>query len=436
MTLRKLLVALIISRVLFAWLLVYTGASDRDKPEIGYYGLAQSLWHGSYSDPYVPEAVWPPAYPVLLMPAVASSHFLVLALGENIALTAFIGWMVWVITGTLLPGSPARAWALLLYCFETTGLFYAGMVQSETLFTALLLVFVLMFIRFLQSNRLGLCILAAVALAAATYTRAVSQYLGYVIVAVLLVQRRLSAALVFACVFAGLLAPWVVRNYIRYDYPAFSSAGAYNLYAWPEASIKAALSGQSVGQVHAELGFGNNDEQYFVRHPEQREWKLGRVYSYMASEALRTIAAHPLLYARIHLKGCTIVMLDPNRSGMWQMGFFSSNNLHLGQILNRNSLATYPLSVAVFATLGLELFLYYAAAVLGLRSLAPTTSVLIVLMIAYFVVVSGMPLAEARYRVPFMPLICIAASPAVAQLASWFRKRKSSAPPEPLAAVP
>jgi len=59
----------------------------------------------------------------------------------------------------------------------------------------------------------------------------------------------------------------------------------------------------------------------------------------------------------------------------------------------------------------------------GLRRLPAEISAFFVSVAVYFILVSGGPIATARYRSPFMPLICISAGVAIA---NWPEKSKST----------
>ncbi len=79
----------------------------------------------------------------------------------------------------------------------------------------------------------------------------------------------------------------------------------------------------------------------------------------------------------------------------------------------------YPFAAGALVLLGAQLILYYVLGMLGLRRLPFEVSVLFVWISLYFVLVSGIPAATARFRMPVMPLLCISAGHAIAR---WRQK--------------
>ena len=69
------------------------------------------------------------------------------------------------------------------------------------------------------------------------------------------------------------------------------------------------------------------------------------------------------------------------------------------------------------------LLLYYSLGLAGLRRMPIEVSAFFVSLAMYFILVSGGPIAEARYRLPFMPLICISAGVAIANRTEEARSR-------------
>ena len=73
----------------------------------------------------------------------------------------------------------------------------------------------------------------------------------------------------------------------------------------------------------------------------------------------------------------------------------------------------YPKVGVAFLVLGAQLLFYYVLGLSGLRRLPKEASVFFVFLSMYFVLISGSSYAVGRYRMPIMPLICIAAGAAI-----------------------
>ena len=222
------------------------------------------------------------------------------------------------------------------------------------------------------------------------------------------------------------LAPWFVRNARVAEYRSFSGIADFNLYFYYEAAIKAQLEHKSLSLAQQELGYYLEDS-YFQLHPEQSNWTPARIVQHQSAEARRSISQHWLLFLRIQSRGCVIVLVDPvATTAMKLLRVYPES----GGLLHRSAdeglfrstfwlFRQYPIAAIVVPLLIIQLGLYYILAFAGLRRVAREIAVLFALLIFYFVLVSGGPMSEARFRAPIMPLVCIAAGVA---MAGWYSR--------------
>lgn len=425
-----LLAFLFLSRVLIALLIwKVSGPSAFFNPDTDHYVLsADSLRHGSFSVNGAPETFRTPGYPLLLVPALAYDHFVLVALLENFVLATLTAWLVWRVATHLLPGTRAGWWAVILYFLEPIGLLYSQQFASETAFTTLLLLFLWLFLRFLDSPTYSRLSLAALVLGGATYVRPVSLYLPFILSTVLLFfprglppRARLARALGFSLAMLLLLAPWVARNMRVADYSGFSSSGDWNLYFYSAAAIQAKLESRDFFETQIAMG-ANNNGLYFQLHPERRAWPPGRLARAQGREARQIIAAHWPTYVLIHLKGCVVVLFAPGATEILRIiGLYPQGGGLMNRLQNEGFVAaviwlvrTNPLTAFLLPLLALQLAVYYMLALFGLRRLNLSVRITWLALGAYFVMICGMPGAVARYRGPLMPMVCICAGAAIA----------------------
>lgn len=431
----RLLAAIFFSRMLFA-LLVWRlagvqGFYSPDTPS--YVAPAESLLHGSFSTNGIPEIIRTPGYPLLLAPAVATRHPVVVALLENFVLALGAAWLVWKIAIELGLSNRAGWWAAFLYGLEPVGLVSSQKLLSDLCFNTLLLIFIWLAVRFLRTSSYNRLVVAALVLVVATYTRPVSLFLGLALVPFFLFFPRQSSwverfprAFVFGLVFAVALAPWIIRNAAVAGYHGFSAITDVNLYI-SAAAVEARLEHKPFLQVQQEFG-ETNSELYFRNRPEQRDWTQAQVLQSQAAQARQILAQHWSLYVAVHLRGCAVVIFDPAVTDIMKL-------LHLypesGGLLYRSAdqgpvsatiwlLRHYPAVGIALPLLGAQLLLYYILGFVGLRRLPLDARAFFIFVFAYFVLVSGSAYAVSRYRGPVMPLICIAAGAAIA---SWGKAR-------------
>ena len=109
-------------------------------------------------------------------------------------------------------------------------------ILTEPLFLLLISIFMYLFTLYLKGKKTGYLILSAIVLAAATYVRPITYYLGFIIpFLIIYVKRRenfrkyIGHALIFVVVVYSLLGIWQVRNYVRCHDAGFCSAERFDL---------------------------------------------------------------------------------------------------------------------------------------------------------------------------------------------------------------
>lgn len=417
-------------RVLCALLIWhFRGPSGFFEPDTGHYlDLAERMLHGSYEFLGIPELFRTPGYPLLLVPAVALHHPVIIALLENFLLAVLSAWLIWKIADDLLPGSRAGLWAVLLYCFEPMGLLSAEKVLTETLFTTLLLLFIWVFVRCLREPTYGNFALAGLALGCATYARPVGTYLSIALALLLLfiprslpISGRFRRAVLFIAVFVLSLAPWTIRNVVVADYTGFSSTGDTDLYFWCAAGVKAKLEHKTLVEEQTAMAYVDIP-RYGALHPEQRNWSAGQSARFFGAEGKRVLQQHPGTYAALHARGCMIVVLDPGATELMKaVALYPESGGLLSRILDQGFLRAtwwfvrnYPIAAILLPLSGLVLAVYYGLAFIGWRQFSFETRVALAIIILYFVLVSGLPGAVPRFRVPIMPVVCVCAGVGIA----------------------
>jgi hypothetical protein len=432
-----MLAVVVVTRLLVAFIIwrVHGSAGFFRGDTPGYVGLAQSLLHGSFLSPGTysiqgtPEIFRPPGYPLLLLPAILFQHVVIIGLFENFLLAAMSAWLVWRIVTDFCPSSKAAFWSVLLYCFEPMGLVYSETLMSETLFTTVVLLFVLTLTRFFREPTHAKLALSALTLGCATYIRPVPVYLGLWLVPVFFVllgklswSQRATRAALFVFMFMLTLVPWIIRNAVVADYKAFSSSQDWNLYFMSAAAVQAKLQHRNSAEVMAEWGATTSIEDYLRTHPEQRTWPESQIARFWGREAKRIISPHLMTYAVIHARGCIRVIFNPGVTEVLRsMGMYPDSTNPLVPKLDQGFIRAvpwlfqqYPVTALLIPLMAGQLLFYYALALAGLRRMPLEVGFLFCALFLYFVLVSGFPSAMARYRVPVMPLVCISAGVAVA----------------------
>src|SRR5215813_13090081 len=109
--LRNALILVFLTRASFALVIwIMSGPAGFFTPDSdGYLRCAQSLLHGSFSIYGVPEIYRTPGYPLVLVPAVALGHPVVVGLLENFLFAVASAFLIWKIAEHLCPNDNRAA---------------------------------------------------------------------------------------------------------------------------------------------------------------------------------------------------------------------------------------------------------------------------------------------------------------------------------------
>jgi len=270
---------------------------------------------------------------------------------------------------------------------------YSGVLQTETLYMVFFLGLFLVLYRLWERPTVVDCAALGILAGLAALTRAV--FLGFVplIVAMLWLRWKREGvpfareAAVMVALFLVTLAPWTLRNYsIHGTLVPVSSWGGHSLLI--------GNNPYATGTWSTKAGF---EEWYSERLHERGISSAQKLSEVERGEIARSVAigymlSHPLDVAALALKKAHILLVYP--------------------ITNSDS--NVPLqAVAVVA----DVLLLSLAAVGMFGGKSARTSLLpIVLALGYFALIQVVLHAEARYRLPLVPFICIFAGAGCASL--------------------
>jgi len=353
------------------------------------------------------------------------------------ALGGLTVYLVWAIAVLLFRDNRVAGICALLYAVEPLSPVYTSALLSETLFTAVMMLFTLCFLRYMKSPTLWGLIASAVVLAASVYVRPVSYYFPALIALTILLagffqavpreRWRLGHAVLFLVISMSLIAAWQVRNQRVTGYSGFSSVTDLSLYFYFNTAIQGVVENDP-DLVVPDMGKKFASEEWLSHFGREGEAKLVSDLTRMREESLRTIRDHPLALLTVYLKGmkrwltdpCTVEYFhlfrfgyppkEPGLKGWYPrlMKFIQDRPLLFwGNLL----LYVWLMAYALFAGFGL-----FCRRVPVLLWVAMVPAV-------YLLVISSGPAATQRFRVPAMPAICLAAGWGLWQAREMWRGR-------------
>lgn len=363
------------------------GTHSSDSEE--YRALAQGLRQGAFGWDGKPGAFRAPGYPLFL--AVFGTNLSVLLLVQ-VLLSVGTVLLVWAGARRLF-GDKAGLVAAAFLALDLASVLLAGVVMAETLFVFLVVLggYLFMLKRFPW---------AGFALGTAVLVRPVGILLFVPFGIALVVQRKWRPLVLFLVLFAILPGLWVGRNLVRFGRPGFTTDGAFNLYYTNCAILVQEQTGMNEEAVRALLA------KEAAQKPEEDNPLV--LSARITGLALRRIAADPVRYAWIHLRGIGRIVFGVQADEMVMRITGTHTRPSLFKLTREQGIGAGIILLVAF-----ELLLTLAALVLAAGSIAarrPRGVRLLILAIGCYFFIMASPLTNGRLRVPAMPFIYIVAA--------------------------
>ncbi len=438
MTHRPLLLVLIASfglKALVAWWAVSADPTPFVAGDsASYIGPAEALLtHGVYADspqhPQSPATLRTPGYPLFIAAVYGlAGHHPIAVVVAQIVLS--LGTLV------LVYGLAAQLWnrrvghaAAFLLALDLASFVYSLWLLTETLFTFLLTAALVCGVRFRRSApRLRWGALSGVAFAASVLVRPIAYYLvGPLALWMVLVcvrqraglRKTAAAALAFVVPFVLLVGGWQLRNELRTGVPVLSQVAGINMLFFRGAAVLALRDGISFEEARRRLGY----KRYTEVHPKAAGLSPEELSQRWQRQGLALVKAHPVLFARTHLRPLGAILLStPEHSLMAMLGLPIPATGPLGDLLRLDPseyvdrwVMGRTLSWSAFLILlGYLLLLFFGAVRAGYRLWQQRSLSLehgfLGLVFLYLLLISAGPEAYSRFRVPLTPILCVYAA--------------------------
>jgi hypothetical protein len=382
--------------------------------------------HRFYSDG-APEIIRTPGYPLLLTIGLLLGHLESVTIALQILLSCFTVYMVYKTTRELFEEERIALIAAGLYAIEPFSILFTSLLASETLFTAVVMVGVYYFVKYLKRQSLPYLLASGSALAASVYVRPVGYFLPVIIAAGLAAwtavtahhdkPRLLAHTIAFVIVSFALTGLWQVRNEAEVAYSGFSAIAGDNMYFILASSVLAAEQHVSYYGMRDRLGY-QNPHAYFHDHPEQKTWSVTRRTNYLDRTAEHILFGNSVTYAWIYFDGILRGTFDPGSTEFLRFfdlypkeGGLLTVAIDKGRIATIKALYANPLLFWSTAVMLPILLIYLSSACITLcsRAIQDPSIVALSLIAAYYMIIAGGPGDWGRFRHPAMPIICMLA---------------------------
>lgn len=403
-----------------------------------YLNLAKNLLARGEFDTYVaglsPESVRTPGYPAILV--------ILMSIGRDwnaaILLQSFLsilGPILAYFIGKRLFGPSAGFLAGILFLFDPIRLFYSNVSLSDTAFTVALLFSISLFLRALYAERHNFWwfFFAGAALGFAALIRPIGQFLLILFLLPLIFLRvswkKLGLAMLALLLGSSLfIAPWAVRNKAIFNTWQLSTVSSLNagyfaiLYTQQK-------TGASIDELRERLRMGaGSDDPYFILTFKGAPYNM--------RFAKKVFFEDPWGYAKFHVvKTVPFFLNDGLRDISRTLRFESKPLPNITSLLMKGNIGELWSQIKTggrdtlflilgSSAMGVIAILSLIALFAGFRSPSVRWKVIFLFsIILYFAILTG-PVANARYRMPAMPLLLILASHAI----TWITGRAKSLP--------
>jgi hypothetical protein len=367
-----------------------------------YLGPAHYLLqgYGFVNEPGTVETMRTPVYPLLLAPFLwMTSSPLPIVILQHL-MNALLAAAIYLLMMRRLGSRFAALAAALLFALDTPSIHMANKVLTETPFTLLLFA---VFVLALELRRLPLIGLLCGALVllrpvAIVYFAALGLYF---------VVRRVPwrQVVVFALIAASLPVAWGLRNKAHTGVFTVASISGTNLLFYRAAGALAI--DEEPDDFKATLARVQDEllaESYDVmrkgeEEPNPRLLEHAVQSKYFTRVALQVIANNKLAFAQLTLRGLLVNLFDSDWESMMMVSPLESTII-------RVTIDVVTAAVILLAAAGLW----------SLRRTDPALALLIALTAAYFLLISAGAESEARFRVPVVPQLAMAAGVGVERL--------------------
>lgn len=396
------------------------------------------IYTGRFESAGKPEILRTPGYPIFMLPGALLGNMEYYTVLFQIVLSSLTILLVYLGAWLIFENVPEANFAAALYAVEPMSIIQSSVLQTETLFAFLLMVFVVLMLRYFRTGSARAICLAGLVAAVCAYVRPLAYYMPVYIAIVLAIlyllkrdfsRKRLVHFTLFLLVAMAPLFLWQVRNYIVSGFYGFSVIAGKDLYFDAGVAILASKAGVNFYDQKKAMGYGD-DETYFRLHPEQREWPYPKIADFQQKEAIRIILNHPYEFIKMFALRSGWTMVGPG-VGDW-LYVFNVQSQGMQEVLkNRKD----PLKLLKGPVIGLSLtvffsvmlFSYWGLAIVGVlseRNYLNDGIIFIILISVYYICLpAAAGVGYSRFRHPVMPLMCILGGYGIHAVQDWWNRR-------------
>lgn len=402
-----------------------------------YIRLAESITETntfsiSAQDFGFPETIRTPGYPIFIAGVFTLSGCNIIPVIILQILLSLATILMTYVIGLELQGKTTGLLSAALVAMDVLSADYTNRVMAETLFTLLIILLIWLSVKFVKSR--GTAVLAltiGLLTAVATHIRPVNYYLVillFLFFTIIGIMKHwnwskivISSLLLFLPSII-LVGGWQMRNYRLTGNGEFSHISSVNIYFFRGAGITALKENKKLSEVQRTMDYDNFKKNLWADKQTMpvllRRWK---------EEGMKIIKENPYLLLKMQVSGMLSVILRPGGNSIVHILGYDLNelqkkhsNIEIAKSLGLKFKFLILSSIIYLGLLYIGVIGWFVRALKN-REMRPEYFILL-LVIAYFIFVSGGPEGDSRFRIPVVPIIAVLSSLGMIYIAAFVNK--------------
>lgn len=284
--------------------------------------LAGNGFSRSYEAPFLPDAIRTPLYPLFLAGVYFVFGSFIPAVGVQAVLSSFIPLICMRIVSFFARYRSMIITVGVITAIEPHIAFFTTFFASEGVFIVLLYAALLLILESYRANALSVYATAGLVLGLAALARPIVTYLPPILAiffAITAYMRKTPVLILkhfalFVAVFAIVVSPWMVRNYVTFDSFGMGTVGWFNVYTRLAATVVAVDEGKDFYTSYQELLNELSVRGHIAHPPPVSEYEIQHPQwgPILREESLRIIGEHPRAFVIYMISAPISVLTQDN----------------------------------------------------------------------------------------------------------------------------
>jgi 4-amino-4-deoxy-L-arabinose transferase-like glycosyltransferase len=380
-----------------------------------------------------PDGWMMPVYPVFLAGVYSIAGIKpYIAILIQIMLSLISVILIYRICTLLFQNTKIASIAALLFALDIHSVYSSTEMLTDTLFVLLFLAGIYYFLKGMTAGKLGIICVGALFMGLACLTRLLVLMYPVILLFVLLVfseqnrKWKLQAIMSYIVIFAFLNGTWSFRNHSQYGHWELTAHGGWTLLMFNTSLTSERITHENIDSIR--VAFQEQADSMGFRKSKDI-FEQSEMYRKIAS---KYIMQHKGTYLLTNLQGCLNMFFSLGNMGMaktfgWAKTGPSGNFAELTSKRMGQNFSSGKREALLGILIMLVLAVQYIGAVYGIIKLSMARNFifvsLFILTVIYFAAITGV-LGSYRFKLPLVPLICIAAGYGYYKMTEIWKSRK------------